>query len=119
MTVDAAGADQSDRPEVTSSASTPRRGLRAHLVRRRDTYLPSPSSLPYAGLPSRRRQAIAAQPPPVGSDWISSSLARFVAATCIAGSTVKDLHVMEAGHAGLTFGFDLVEPEPTRRRGLV
>jgi aminoglycoside phosphotransferase (APT) family kinase protein len=26
---------------------------------------------------------------------------------------------MEAGHAGLTFGFDLVEPEPIRRRGLV
>ena len=26
---------------------------------------------------------------------------------------------MEAGHAGLTFGFDLVGPEPGRRRGLV
>ena len=26
---------------------------------------------------------------------------------------------MEAGHAGLTFGFDLVEPGPGRRRGLV
>jgi len=36
-----------------------------------------------------------------------------------AGSAVEGLRVMEAGHAGLTFGFDLVDHAAGRRRGLV
>jgi aminoglycoside phosphotransferase (APT) family kinase protein len=50
---------------------------------------------------------------------VASSLARFVKVTCGTGSTVEDVRVMEAGHAGLTFGFDLVGPAAGQRRGLV
>jgi aminoglycoside phosphotransferase (APT) family kinase protein len=50
---------------------------------------------------------------------VSRNLARFMTATCGPGCSVEDVRVMEAGHAGLTFGFDLVGPTPQRRRGLV
>jgi aminoglycoside phosphotransferase (APT) family kinase protein len=53
----------------------------------------------------------------VGS--VARSLQGFVSATCGVGSTVEAFRVMEVGHAGLTFGFDLLGPEPGRRRGLV
>jgi aminoglycoside phosphotransferase (APT) family kinase protein len=58
-------------------------------------------------------------PPPLATSSVARSLARFIDATCGAGTTVEGLRVMEAGHAGLTFGFDLVGPEPDARRGLV
>ena len=56
---------------------------------------------------------------PLGIDSVARSLARFAEAAHGPGSTVEGLRVMEAGHAGLTFGFDLVGPERGRRRGLV
>jgi aminoglycoside phosphotransferase (APT) family kinase protein len=40
---------------------------------------------------------------------ISAGLNRFMEGECGAGSRVIDVRVMEDGHAGLTFGFDLVE----------
>ncbi len=52
-------------------------------------------------------------------ETVASGLAQFAQAVCGAGSTAEGLRVMEAGHAGLTFGFDLVGPERGRRRGLV
>ncbi|HWK84869.1 MAG TPA: phosphotransferase family protein [Caldimonas sp.] len=58
-----------------------------------------------------------ASPLAIGS--VAQSLELFVAATCGAGSAAENLGVMEGGHAGLTFGFDWVGPEPGRRRGLV
>jgi len=58
-------------------------------------------------------------PSPVATSSVADGLARFVNATCDAGTTVAGLRVMEAGHAGLTFGFDLIGPEPDMRRGLV
>jgi aminoglycoside phosphotransferase (APT) family kinase protein len=39
---------------------------------------------------------------------ISPGLNRFVASECGAGSRVVNLHPMEEGHAGLTFGFDII-----------
>ena len=59
------------------------------------------------------------QPSPLAIGSVAQSLARFVAATCGDGSGAENLCVMEAGHAGLTFGFDLVGPEPGQSRGLV
>jgi aminoglycoside phosphotransferase (APT) family kinase protein len=56
---------------------------------------------------------------PLGIDQVAVSLSRFVRAQCGDASTVDDLRVMEAGHAGLTFGFDLLGPEAGRRRGMV
>ena len=56
---------------------------------------------------------------PLGIDVVGRSLTRFVGSACGAGKTAEGLRVMEAGHAGLTFGFDLVGPEPGQRRGLV
>jgi len=58
-------------------------------------------------------------PSPLATGSVADSLARFVDATCGAATAVEGLRVMEAGHAGLTFGFDLVGPEPGARRGLV
>ena len=60
-----------------------------------------------------------AQRAPLGIDVVGHSLARFADSACGAGKTAEGLRVMEAGHAGLTFGFDLVGPEPGQRRGLV
>jgi aminoglycoside phosphotransferase (APT) family kinase protein len=57
--------------------------------------------------------------PPLSLASIAPRLAHFVDAACGPGSTAENLQVMEAGHAGLTFGFDLVGPEPWQRRGLV
>ena len=65
------------------------------------------------------QQPLAARPPPLGIDSVAPRLARFVDAVCGAGSIAEGLCVMEAGHAGLTFGFDLVGPAPGSRRGLV
>ena len=56
---------------------------------------------------------------PLAIDSVARSLARFAEAARGLGSTVEGLQVMEAGHAGLTFGFDLVGPESGQRRGLV
>ena len=58
-------------------------------------------------------------PTPVAISSVARGLERFIDATCGAGTTAEGLRVMEAGHAGLTFGFDLVGPEPDARRGLV
>jgi aminoglycoside phosphotransferase (APT) family kinase protein len=66
-----------------------------------------------------RRQPVAAHSSPLDIDSVAHHLARFVSAACGAGSTAEGLRVMEAGHAGLTFGFDLVGPAPARRRSLV
>ncbi|MEQ1806965.1 MAG: phosphotransferase family protein [Burkholderiaceae bacterium] len=63
--------------------------------------------------------SVAARPPPPGIESIAPRLARFVDRVCGAGSTAEGLRVMEAGHAGLTFGFDLVGPARSSRRGLV
>ena len=52
-------------------------------------------------------------------ETVGRSLARFADAVCGAGTRAEGVRVMEAGHAGLTFGFDLIGPEPGRRRGLV
>jgi aminoglycoside phosphotransferase (APT) family kinase protein len=66
-----------------------------------------------------RRQHVAAYSVLLDVDSVSRSLTRFVAATCGAASGVEAFRAMEAGHAGLTFGFELLGPEPGRRRGLV
>jgi aminoglycoside phosphotransferase (APT) family kinase protein len=70
---------------------------------------------------SRRNQEVDVTAPPIPLDVesVARGLARFVTATCGAGSAVEGVRVMEAGHAGLTFGFDLVGPASDRRRGLV
>jgi len=73
--------------------------------------LPSSPSLPIL--------SFAVHPSPLATGSVADSLARFVDATCGAATAVEVLRVMEAGHAGLTFGFDLVGPEPGARRGLV
>ena len=51
-------------------------------------------------------------------DAVARDLAAFMRATCGAASTIEGFAAMEAGHAGLTFGFDLVGPDGARR-GLV
>lgn len=56
---------------------------------------------------------------PLSIERVAEGLGRFVRATCGPGSMAEGLRVMEAGHAGLTFGFDLVGPGPAQRRGLV
>jgi len=56
---------------------------------------------------------------PLDLESVARGLARYARASCAADAVVEDLRVMEAGHAGLTFGFDLVEPAHARRRGLV
>jgi aminoglycoside phosphotransferase (APT) family kinase protein len=66
-----------------------------------------------------RRQPVAAHPSPLAIDAVARGLARFLAVACDTGSAAEGLRVMETGHAGLTFGFDLVGPGPDRRRGLV
>jgi len=58
-------------------------------------------------------------PSPLATGFVADGLARFVDVTCGAATTVEGLRVMEAGHAGLTFGFDLIGPGPDMRRGLV
>lgn len=63
--------------------------------------------------------ATAAPRAPIGVEFIAPRLARFVDSVCGAGSIAEGLKVMEVGHAGLTFGFDLVGPQPNQRRGLV
>jgi aminoglycoside phosphotransferase (APT) family kinase protein len=52
-------------------------------------------------------------------DQVASGLRRYVRAKCGAHSDVENLKVMEAGHAGLTFGFDLVRANAGQRRALV
>lgn len=52
-------------------------------------------------------------------ETIARRLAHFAKTVCGKGAAVSGLQVMEAGHAGLTFGFDLLEPARGRRRGLV
>ena len=65
------------------------------------------------------KTTVAVHPSPLAIGSVAQSLARFVDGTCGPGSTAENLRVMEAGHAGLTFGFDLVGPGPEQRRGLV
>ena len=67
----------------------------------------------------RRRRFVASPIATLGIESVARGLARFVAATCGAGHSAEELRVMEAGHAGLTFGFDLVGPQPRDRRALV
>src|ERR1700733_565753 len=43
-----------------------------------------------------------------GLGHLSTRLDRFVEGECGAGCRAVDLHPMEEGHAGLTFGFDIV-----------
>lgn len=62
---------------------------------------------------------VAAHRPPLDIEAVRRSLMRFVRQGCGAARTAEGLCVMEAGHAGLTFGFDLVGPESHQRRGLV
>lgn len=50
---------------------------------------------------------------------LADRLGAYVRATCGPGYSVMNLQVMEAGHAGLTFGFELLEPGATLPRGLV
>ena len=66
-----------------------------------------------------QERPVAAHRPPLDIETVGRGLARFVDSVCGAGTRAEGLRVMEAGHAGLTFGFDLVGPEPRRRRGLV
>ena len=56
---------------------------------------------------------------PLGLDQVSKCLASYVRATCGERFSVEHLKVMEAGHAGLTFGFDLVTDGSSPPRGLV
>ena len=56
---------------------------------------------------------------PLGLDQVSKCLASYVRATCGEHFSVEHLEVMEAGHAGLTFGFDLVNEGLSPPRGLV
>lgn len=66
-----------------------------------------------------RRRSVASPTAVLDVESVARDLARFVEATCGAGHSAEGLRVMEAGHAGLTFGFDLVGPQPGSRRGLV
>ena len=75
--------------------------------------------MPKLGHPSPRETAVAAQHTSLGIESVARGLARFLEATCGAGSAAENLRVMEVGHAGLTFGFDLVGPGADERRGLV
>jgi aminoglycoside phosphotransferase (APT) family kinase protein len=54
-----------------------------------------------------------------GQNGLAARLARFIETECGAGSRVVDLRPMEDGHAGLTFGFDVVDEASERRRSYV
>jgi aminoglycoside phosphotransferase (APT) family kinase protein len=51
-----------------------------------------------------------------GQNFLAARLTRFIETECGAGSRVVDLRPMEDGHAGLTFGFDVVD-EASERLG--
>ncbi len=55
----------------------------------------------------------------VSIESLRPRLAHFASAVCGPRFTVEGLQVMEAGHAGLTFGFDLIDPKAGARRGLI
>lgn len=56
---------------------------------------------------------------PLAIGQLAERLEAYVRATCGDQCMIEGLKVMEAGHAGLTFGFDLVDPDSPRPRGLI
>ena len=82
--------------------------------------LPSLSGLPMLSCPEGFQEPqVEASPTPLDLQSVARDLGRFFQTSCAADARVEDVRVMEAGHAGLTFGFELVEPARDRRRGLV